>query len=101
MSFGAVRFSRRRFLLRRCPRLRDDALQAFDLLAQLCLLLRYLLLLAVKRRGRFARTPKHRHHLLASQAKTAMAMTPKRISGKLSARPICNHSENERPPVFS
>src|SRR6266850_4104121 len=97
---AAVRLSRRRFVLRRRLRLCDDALQAFDLLAQLRLLLCYLLLLAVKRRGRFARTPKHRHHRLASQAKRAMAMAPKTISGKVSARPICNHSENERPSVF-
>jgi len=79
----------------------DDALKALDLLAQLRLLMRYLLLLAAKRRGRFARTPKHRHHRLASQAKMAMAITPKMISGKVSARPICNHSENERPSGFS
>jgi hypothetical protein len=32
----------------------DDALQAFDLFTQLRLLLRYFLLLAVKRRGGFA-----------------------------------------------
>src|SRR5437867_3535075 len=80
---AAVRLSRCRFLLRRRLRLCDDALEAFDLLAQLRLLLRYLLLLAVKRRGRFARTPKHPHHRLAIQAKRAMAMAPKRISGKV------------------
>jgi len=53
------------------------------LLAQLRLLLCYLLLLAVKRAGRGLR---ERRNIpitwLASQAKRAMAMAPKTISGK-------------------
>src|SRR5215472_5688190 len=86
-----------RFILSRQPALCNDALQAFSLLTQFRLLSCYLLLFAVKRRGRLARTPKHRDHrpVLAIQKKIAMATAPKRISGKLSASPICNHSENE------
>ena len=80
----------RRFVLRGRPSC-NHTLELFEPLTQFGFLSRYLLLLVTKRRGRSARTTKHRHHLLAIQKKMASPTAPKRISGRVSARPICNH----------
>jgi len=78
------------FLRNRTP-LCNHALKPVELVTQLSLLSFYFLLLAAKWRTRFARTPKHCHHLLAIQKKNRRATAPKIISGRVSARPICNH----------
>src|SRR5438552_18112612 len=82
---------RRRSVLRDRSSFCNHALEPVELVMQLRLLSCYLLLLAARRRARFTRTPKHRHHLLAIQKKTRSATAPKIISGKVSAKPICNH----------
>ena len=80
-----------RFVLRARPACRNHALEFVELFTQFSFLSCYLLLPVAKRRGRSARTTKHRHHLLAIQKKIASAMAPKIISGKVRATPISNH----------
>src|SRR6266511_3846365 len=69
----------------------NKPLKFFESLTQFRFLACYVFLPATKRRARFARTTKHRHHLLAIQTKRASAMAPKIISGNVSAMPIWNH----------
>jgi hypothetical protein len=90
-SCGLFLSPRWRFVLRARPSRRDHALELVELFAQVSFLSCYLLLPVAKRRGRSARTTKHRHHLLAIQKKIASATAPKIISGKVRARPISNH----------